>query len=620
MIQHKICLVCGDDDFVLSAKPITSIPGLSYTWGLSEDQEAIFNIREGYTCGSCYSSMRVQGMANAICLVYGTKDINEFVDKANESDYHIAEINSCASLHQKLKSIKKLKYSEFADSESKEKRLRRDGIRTEDITSLNYPSNSFDLVLHSETLEHLEDPAKAIGECLRILKPGGICIFTTPIIWSRKTKKRFTENKDGGVNLVRPISFHGDSQDSYPVLYEYGSDIKDVLSNDQELYCFTNSSYAQIYPLAVLKQKSEDVQSSLASSNINKNKSIFRLGDTSDITKLKDIEEKALTSNYVKNILKKLDDIAIDGAGERMVPEFHKNNLFYSEHLQRYQAAKPLIKDKVVLDIACGSGYGTYMLAKEAKKIYGVDVSPEAVRYAKDNYDHKNITYTSGSGTNIPLDSASVDVVTTFETIEHIDDYEQFVREIKRVLKPDGLLIISTPNDSEYGEGNHFHIHEFEHEELKGLLFKYFKNQKNYFQSTWKSVMMSNEDCLKDDLPEVRSANKCSSISVDKTLYFYLLCSNRDINEEVDSNLSLGPHLSEAQDWYKEKAYIEKVDKLQAQLDQSEIIIKDLQNNFNDVLKSKKYLMATRLSKLNKAAHNPKMFINKFKQLVKSKN
>ena len=96
----------------------------------------------------------------------------------------------------------------------------------------------------------------------------------------------------------------------------------------------------------------------------------------------------------------------------------------------------------------------------------------------------------TGSGTNIPIGNKSVDVVTTFETIEHIDDYESFIKEIKRVLKPDGLAIISTPNDLEYGEGNHFHIHEFEHKELLTLIEKYFKNTKSYFQSTWKSVLM----------------------------------------------------------------------------------------------------------------------------------
>lgn len=143
---------------------------------------------------------------------------------------------------------------------------------------------------------------------------------------------------------------------------------------------------------------------------------------------------------------------------ERMVPEYHEGKLIYAEHVTRYLAAQSVVKDKVVLDIASGSGYGTKILAESAKFVYGVDVNEAAVNYSKKKYASKNIEYLVGDGESIPLKDNSVDVVITFETIEHIKNYSKFLDEVARVLKPDGLAIVSTPNDLEFAEGNHFSL------------------------------------------------------------------------------------------------------------------------------------------------------------------
>src|SRR5581483_6067845 len=160
----------------------------------------------------------------------------------------------------------------------------------------------------------------------------------------------------------------------------------------------------------------------------------------------------------------------LSDTGERMIPKKHQGKLIYAEHITRYQAAAELAKGKVVLDIACGTGYGTKLLAQSAKKAYGVDIDPNAVKYAKENYSAKNTEYLVGDGESIPLDDGSVDLLVTFETIEHVRNYRKFLDEIIRVLKPDGLAIVSTPNDLEFAEGNHFHLHEFKLQELTGLL------------------------------------------------------------------------------------------------------------------------------------------------------
>lgn len=238
---------------------------------------------------------------------------------------------------------------------------------------------------------------------------------------------------------------------------------------------------------------------------------------------------------------------------ERMVPEFHKDHLIYAEHITRYVAAKPIIKDKVVLDIASGSGYGTKILAESAKYIYGVDVNETAINYSKKHYSGKNIEYLVGDGESIPIGDASVDVVVTFETIEHIKDYKKFLKEVGRVLKKDGLLILSTPNDIEFAEGNHFHLHEFEYDELVSLVKKHFKNVDSYFQSTWKYVSVGSEKELNSDVKG--TVLNLTSKTRDQHLYFYLLCSNRTITEKVEHVAALGEHYSDRQLHEKELNY-----------------------------------------------------------------
>ena len=176
------------------------------------------------------------------------------------------------------------------------------------------------------------------------------------------------------------------------------------------------------------------------------------------------------------------DKVELHDTGERMVPEYHAGMLIYAEHLVRYQVAQKLVAGKVVLDIASGSGYGTAVLAQTAKHVYGFDADSDAVAYATERFGAPNISFQVADAVSIPLEEDSVDVVITFETIEHIQDYEKFMAEIKRVLKPSGLAIVSTPNDLEFAEGNHFHLHEFVKDELLSLVSRYFRNVEEYYQ------------------------------------------------------------------------------------------------------------------------------------------
>ncbi|WNH09620.1 class I SAM-dependent methyltransferase [Thalassobellus suaedae] len=117
-------------------------------------------------------------------------------------------------------------------------------------------------------------------------------------------------------------------------------------------------------------------------------------------------------------------------------------------HLDRYKFASKYIKDKMVADIACGTGYGTRCLleAGKATKCIGIDIDKDAVSYAQRNHNVKGSQFICSSAENVPLDNESVDVIVSFETLEHVHDENLFINEFFRLLKKDGILIISTPN------------------------------------------------------------------------------------------------------------------------------------------------------------------------------
>lgn len=162
--------------------------------------------------------------------------------------------------------------------------------------------------------------------------------------------------------------------------------------------------------------------------------------------------------------------VKMEYTGERMVPEDADMNTFW-EHIYRYRFALPYVHGNRVLDIACGEGYGSAALLQSgATSMTGVDISAEACEHATRRY---GITTKVGNARNIPLDDKSVEVVVSFETIEHTDNPDQFMDECARVLVPGGKLVISTPNlDSRDSDNqvNPFHLKELGAEEFFSLL------------------------------------------------------------------------------------------------------------------------------------------------------
>ena len=168
--------------------------------------------------------------------------------------------------------------------------------------------------------------------------------------------------------------------------------------------------------------------------------------------------------------------------GERFLSQITNIKISY-EHWHRYLYASNFVQNKTVLDIACGEGYGSNLLSKNAKEVVGVDISFQVIENAKKKYKTKNLSFVHGSASKIPIkDDSKFDVIVSFETIEHIseDDQISFLSEVKRLLRPGGIFIVSTPNKLIYSDipnyKNEYHVKEFYYNEFEEFLKRYFKN------------------------------------------------------------------------------------------------------------------------------------------------
>ncbi|HEV7206882.1 MAG TPA: class I SAM-dependent methyltransferase [Jatrophihabitans sp.] len=164
---------------------------------------------------------------------------------------------------------------------------------------------------------------------------------------------------------------------------------------------------------------------------------------------------------------------ALPLTGERTVPGITEENYWFRRHEAAYEWAAPLAAGRRVLEVGCGEGYGTAMLAGAAAAVLGVDYDAAAIAHAGRRYPQARFVRANLAA--LPAPSGSCDLVVTLQVIEHVWNHPEFVGECRRVLGPDGRLLVTTPNRLTFSPGqdtplNPFHTVEFTGAELVALL------------------------------------------------------------------------------------------------------------------------------------------------------
>jgi len=202
---NKACPVCGENRFSYNE---VLWPELIERWELNDHEVDYINKQQGFSCSLCKNNLRSMALANAITHAYEYPDnLSTFVDSSIAKNLNILEINEAGGLSPTLQKISGHILACYPEH---------------DMSKLTYKDSSFDLVVHSDTLEHIPDPIKALSECHRVLTRNGKCIFTVPIIINRMSRSRS--------NL--PPSYHGQSgipAKDQLVFTEFGSDVWQIV-------------------------------------------------------------------------------------------------------------------------------------------------------------------------------------------------------------------------------------------------------------------------------------------------------------------------------------------------------------------------------------------------------
>ena len=213
--------------------------------------------------------------------------------------------------------------------------------------------------------------------------------------------------------------------------------------------------------------------------------------------------------------------------GERVIPDQVDVDLL-NEHMARYTFAARLARGKRVLDAGCGSGYGSAELARAAGPVVGVDRAAEAIEYARTHYAAANLRFEQASCESLPYDAGSFDLVVAFEVIEHLENWRAFLEEARRVLAPNGQLVVSTPNKLYYTESrgpegaNPFHVHEFDFEEFRAELKAVFPHVSLFLENHVEGFTFQPQE---SGTAEVRV--DAGDQSPDESHFFVAVCANR---------------------------------------------------------------------------------------------
>jgi len=175
--------------------------------------------------------------------------------------------------------------------------------------------------------------------------------------------------------------------------------------------------------------------------------------------------------------------------GDRYVPWLEDAAVGY-EHVHRYAFASQFVKEKRVLDLACGEGYGSCLLAGTARAVVGIDIDSNSIRHANHKYVKSNLQFKTGSMLEVPIPGHRLfDVIVCFGALEYVEDTDKFFGEVKRLLAPRGLFIVSGPNNQSFTDGSRpetpAHLRELKFAEFKALVEGHFTQVRVFGQGIY---------------------------------------------------------------------------------------------------------------------------------------
>jgi ubiquinone/menaquinone biosynthesis C-methylase UbiE len=242
---------------------------------------------------------------------------------------------------------------------------------------------------------------------------------------------------------------------------------------------------------------------------------------------------------------------------ERFDPDRFRDELVEAEHIVRYLWAAGAVPGREVLDAGCGTGYGCALLVERggAQRCIGVDLAKEAIAEARSTYgSDERLEFRVGDVTALDLPDASVEVVTCFETIEHVPGEAQrkLVAELARVLRPGGVLLLSSPNREQYPPGNPHHLRELTADELRALLSELFAHVKLVRQHNWlATAILDDEGFAASGVDQLElGVGKLQGRPPGTELYTLAVCS--DVPVSVPSSRVLLTHGLEVRRWIDE--------------------------------------------------------------------
>jgi SAM-dependent methyltransferase len=262
---------------------------------------------------------------------------------------------------------------------------------------------------------------------------------------------------------------------------------------------------------------------------------------------------------------------------ERFDPDALRGEMVEAEHLGRYHWAAAAAAGRSVLDVGCGTGYGTaVMAAAGAARCTGVDVAEEAVAQARERFGADGVEFVRGDATALPFGDAEFDLVTCFEVIEHVGEQRAVIAELARVLRPGGVMLISSPNRDRYPPGNPFHVRELTPAELKALLTESFTHVRLLRQHNWiASAILDDEAFGTDDPAALLTADvrKVAARTAGSELYTLAVCGHGPV--EAPTQQVLLTHGVEVRRWIEELAEPEDTRRALAAAEQELLELRD---------------------------------------------